>query len=238
MKCLQRCFLFLLIGILSGCAAHKVASSGSLTPSGFLSPDIQKKMRDGDAAKWEASKMYRDDNADWTQYEKVLIDPVIAYVSTDPNLKSTITQQEEQYIINYLHSSLVEQIKLSPYFSVATGPGPETIRAMFAITQLSASNTTMDAVSTYIPQARLLTSVGTAHREKPAFVGEIAVEAKLIDAQTRKLLAAGIDKRYGGKQWGKNIDQWADVKNIIDYYARAKMYRLCKQKKIPDCPTP
>jgi uncharacterized protein DUF3313 len=238
MKYFQRIFLYLLIGVLSGCASHIASSPEKLTPSGFLSPDVQKKMRDGDSAKWEPAKLYRNDNADWTQFDKILIDPVIVYVSTDPNLKAYISPEDEQYVINYFQSSLVEHVQLSPHFALATEPGPGTIRAMFAITQLAASSVTMDAVSTYIPQMRLVTAAGTMHREKPAFVGEIGVEAKWINSQNRELLGAAIDKRYGGKKWGKNLEQWADVKNVIDYYARMIMYRFCMQKKLPDCSTP
>ena len=134
MKCLNRFLLLFLIGTLSGCTAHIGASSGSLTPSGFLPLDIQKKMQDGDGAKWESYKIYRDDTVDWSQYDKIMIDPVIVYVSTDPNLQSEISQENEQYIINYFYASLVEHTKKSPHYSLATGPGPGTIRVMIAIT--------------------------------------------------------------------------------------------------------
>ena len=238
MKCLFRFFLMLLFGILSGCAAHTGASSGSFTPSDFLPPEAKKNLRDGNTANWESYKVYKDESVDWSQYDKIMVDPILVYVSTDPSLQSTISQENEQYVINYFHSSLVDYIQKSPHYSLAAGPGPGTIRVMIAITQLDASNVTLDAISTYIPQARLLSTVGTVHREKPAFVGEIGIEVKAKDANTGQLLAAGIDHRYGGKKWGKNIDQWADVKNIIDYYNKVIMYRLCKQKKNPDCPTP
>jgi hypothetical protein len=96
----------------------------------------------------------------------------------------------------------------------------------------------MGAISTYIPQVGLITSVATMASDKPAFVGEMGIEFKLTDSSTGKIMAAGMDKRYGGKKMGKGTDSWADVFNIMDYYVKLMGYRLCRMQERDNCVRP
>ena len=41
------------------------------------------------------------------------------------------------------------------------------------------------------------------------------------------MLAAAIDRRVGGKTLSKGIDNWADVKNAMDFWALQADYRAC-----------
>ena len=129
-------------------------------------------------------------------------------------------------------------IEDNPDWQIAPAPGPETIRMQCAVVDLGKSHVTMGAVSTYIPQVGLITSVATMASDKPAFVGEMGIEFKLTDSSTGKIMAAGMDKRYGGKKMGKGTDSWADVFNIMDYYVKLMGFRLCRLQENDNCERP
>jgi hypothetical protein len=235
MKRLSGICLVVFLTILSGCAATKPAKKVEM--SGFLSPETYGMMQDGNEEELEASKRYSAENVDWRMYNKIMLDPIVYFVGKRDQGEG-ISQEEKQRILDYFFSKLHKAIEESPYVEHATQPGPGTLRMQTAVVDLGESRVTMGAISTYIPQVNLITSIATIAKDKPAFVGEMGVEFKFTDSSTGKLLVAGIDKRYGGKKLGKGIDSWADAFNIIDYYARLLKYRICKLQERDNCEQP
>ena len=73
---------------------------------------------------------------------------------------------------------------------------------------------------------------------KPGFVGEASIEAKLTDAETGELLAAGVDRRSGGKRLKKGFGTWDDVNAIMRFWAKQAAYRLCLLRKDTNCVKP
>lgn len=73
---------------------------------------------------------------------------------------------------------------------------------------------------------------------KPNFVGSAVVQFKATDAKTGKVLAAGVDRRVGGKALDKGFDKWADVINIMDHWGELMKLRLCKMKGRANCQAP
>ncbi len=106
-----------------------------------------------------------------------------------------------------------------------------------AFTRLGNRNVTLDTVSTYVPQLRLVSEAKNVFTGKPSFVGEAAFEGRLTDAHTGELLGAAVDKRVGGKTI-KNMDSWLDVKNAIDYWVESFAYNSCTLRKGTDCKAP
>ncbi len=235
MKSFPGYFLVFCLTILTGCAATKTAKKVEV--SGFLSPEIYGMMKDGNEKELEATKRYSAENVDWRMYNKIMLDPIVYFVGKGEEGEG-ISQEEKQRILDYFFSKLHKVIEESPYVEHATQPGPGTLRLQAAVVDLGESHVTMGAISTYIPQVNLITSIATIAKDKPAFVGEMGVEFKFTDSSTGKLLVAGIDKRYGGKKLGKGTDSWADVFNIIDYYARLLQYRICRLQERDNCEQP
>ena len=219
----------LIVGLLmSGCYKQKGASAELVSQSGFLPQSVYAKMRDGDAEKYEPARVYRNDKAlGKGKYNKIMIDPIVVFANPYKEGEG-LTPEDAQTVVNYFHSSLVEKIKESPHMTEASGPGPGTVRMSIAITDMEGSDVALDTVSMYIPQVGMLARIGTMHREKPAFVGQLGIEFKVQDSQTAQLLAAGVDLRFGGKALGKDLDEWADVRRIIDWYVDVLSWRACK----------
>lgn len=225
------------VGLLSGCARTKQAAVAKVSPSGFLSEELCAKMSEGNREEFESALRYHNPRADWKKYDKILLDPIVLF-APERKAEEGLDPEDVQKIVDYMYSKLYMAIEDGPYMSHATKPGPNTVRFQFAITTLEESNVTMDTVSTYIPQPRLLTTVVTFNRDKPAFTGQIGIEFKLTDAKTGHVLVAGLDRRYGGKTWGKEIDSWGDVRAIIDLYVQILGYRTCRLQERPNCVRP
>jgi len=72
-----------------------------------------------------------------------------------------------------------------------------------------------------VPQARLLTTVGSMASGKQVFAGALQVETRLIDAASGKLLAAAVARSVGGSsiktaaQW-----EWGDAQNAMDEFSK------------------
>jgi hypothetical protein len=220
---------------LIGCAATKQAKK--VEGSGFINPEVYAMMKDGNKEELEAARRYGAKDVDWKSYNKIMLDPIVYF--DDPRDKGEgISQADRQRILDYFFSKLHQSIEKSPYLEHAKEPGEETLRLQAAVVSLAESQVTMGAISTYIPQIALITSIATVASDKPAFVGEMGIEFKITDASTGELLIAGIDKRYGGKKLGKGTDSWADVYNIIDYYVNLLGFRICRLQERDNCERP
>jgi len=220
--------------ILSNCATTKQAKK--VEGSGFLSPDIYAKMKDGNRDELEAARRYLAKDVDWKKYNKIKLDPIVVY--SGPQMDDGISEEDTQKILDYFFNKLHKSIEDSPYLEIAHAPGPTTLRIQGAVVDLGKSNVTMGAVSTYIPQVSLITTVVTMTKDKPAFTGELGIEFKFTDSSTGRIVAAGMDKRYGGKKMGKGTDSWQDVFNIIDYYVKVLGFRVCRLQERGNCEKP
>ena len=174
---------------------------------------------------------------DWHKYNKIQLDPVVFFTGQEKKDEG-ISQEDTQKILDYFFNKLHKSIEDSPNLEIAHAPGPDTLRMQFAVVDLGKSHVTMGAISTYIPQIGLITSVATMASDKPAFVGEMGIEFKITDSSTGKIVAAGMDKRYGGKKLGKGTDSWKDVFNIIDYYVELLGFRVCRMQERENCERP
>jgi len=62
---------------------------------------------------------------------------------------------------------------------------------------------------------------------------------KIKNAQTGELLAAGVDRRVGGKTLhAKSFDSWGDVEAIFAFWVDRFAYRLCKARQDTNCIPP
>ena len=202
-----------------------------------MSPEIYAMMEDGNREELEAAKRYLEKDVDWRKYNKILLDPIVFFTGQKMEDEG-ISQEETQRIIDYFFNKLHKSIEDSPNLEIAYAPAPDTLRMQFAVVDLGESHVTMGAISTYIPQIGLITSVATIASDKPAFVGQMGVEFKMTDSFTGKVVAAGMDKRYGGKKLGKGTDSWKDVFNIIDYYVKLLEFRVCRMQERNNCERP
>ena len=219
-----------LVGVLTlalaGCETDKTTSVGdSVRSSGFLS-DYSMLRYGGDG---QAISVYWNDQVDFNSYTKMLIEPVTIWTNPDAEFNE-VPAEERQELANAFHAALQET--LSEDFEIVRAPGPNTIRLRVALTEAVASSPVLDTISTYVPQARLISTVLTLGSDTKAFVGQARAEGEARDALSGVLLVAGIDQRAGTKALGGNtFDSWGDVREAFEAWAVQFRDNLRKRRK-------
>lgn len=111
--------------------------------------------------------------------------------------------------------------KFGEKFQIIATPGPGVMKLQVAITDAEEAAPGLRTISLVVPQARVLSTVGSLATGKQVFAGSLQAQAKLTDAATGQLLAAAVARGAGGgsikaaAQW-----EWGDVQNAMDLFSR------------------
>ena len=206
---------------LTGCATTKQAKKVETT--GFL-PDYSVLEPGGEG---RALLVYRNPSADFSKYDKVIIDRVTIWKSDGSSLDKVDPADLRRLALD-LHYAI--KGKLADDYTVVDAAGPGTLRVQVALTEAGQSNAAMDVFSTILPQARVLSAGKSMATGTEAFVGGAAAEAAISDAETGELLLAGVDKRTGGKSLKGSTDPWSDVHFAFEYWAQRMKERLAEER--------
>jgi hypothetical protein len=182
--------------------------------SGFLGKDYAL-LTPGETAKGQAGLRYFNPAAQWRQYSKIIIEPVTFWGDET----SKVPPSDQQALTTYFNGALEKEF--GQKFPLVATPGPGVMKLQVAITDAEAATPGLRTVSLIVPQARLLSTVGSLATGKQVFAGSLQAEAKLRDAATGQLLAALVARGAGGgsvkaaAQW-----EWGDAENAMDLFAR------------------
>jgi hypothetical protein len=199
--------------IVASCATTQMAEVKPES-SGFLGNDYAL-LTPGETAKGQVGLRYFNPAAQWRRYNKVMIEPVTFWGDE----ASKVTPSDQQALSTYFNGALEKA--LSEKFEIVTAPGPGVMRLQVAITDAEAATPGLRTVSLVVPQARLLSTVGSLATGEQVLAGSLQAEAKVRDAATGQLLTAAVARGVGGgsvkaaAQW-----QWGDVQNAMDLFAR------------------
>jgi hypothetical protein len=206
-----------MIMALAACSVTEQAKTDTVQETGFLKNYSQ--LQPG--AKDQALLVYFNPNARWTQYTKVMIEPVTFWGDASSN----VSVQDQQQLCSYYYNKLNEDVSQKFQIVDSAGPGVMTLRV--ALTDPTAATPVLRSVSVVIPQARLLNSVANLATGSYAFVGSAQSEGEVVDSQTGERLAAAVDKRSGGLSIkNANVWQWGDAENAMDYWSQRTADRL------------
>jgi Protein of unknown function (DUF3313) len=209
-----------------GCGSSRRAKD--VEPQGFL--DDYSMLTAG--AEGQAVLRYVSPSAEWTKYDKVLVEPVAVLGS--PGTRD-IPAEDLQTAANFLYAQLRQELRQD--FELVDAPAPNTLRVAAALTDAAPANQTMVVVSNVVPLAMATSGAYEYITGNPTFQGA-AAEAKVTDAQTGELLAAAVDKRMGGRTLASAETSWTDVNNILAYWAQLMRFRLCEQQGRAGCAPP
>jgi hypothetical protein len=216
----------LLTGLVSGCSQTvesqpsvvKQVETGQPAMSGFFGNDIAL-LQPGKEG--QAAMVYINPNAQWSKYNKILLEPVEFWDAAD----SSVSPSDQHMLTAYFYNTLKEN--LQKHFTLVDQGGPGVLTLQAALTNVTGATPGLRSVSVVVPQARILTGIASLATGSYAFVGSAEAEGKVIDSATGELLAAAIDKRAGGMalssaaQW-----KWGDAQNVMDYWAQKITNRL------------
>jgi hypothetical protein len=151
----------LLSGILAILAALTACSetTSQVELSGFLGDYSQ--LKEGRAD--QAQLIYIDSEADFSGYEKILIDPVVVWTGAGSSL-ADVSEKEQQRLADHLGAALREQLQLE--FDLVESPSPGTLRLRSAITAIRQSGASVELEVLDANSDKRLVAVADAHRGK------------------------------------------------------------------------
>jgi len=198
--------------VAAGCATTKVEGIKT-APTGFLGKDYAL-LTKGDVSKGQAGLRYYNPAAQWRTYSKVLLEPVTFWGEE----ASKVTAADQQALGTYFNGSLGKAF--GEKFEVVTVPGPGVLRLQVAVVDAEGATPGLRTISVVVPQARMLTTLGSLAMSKDLFAGSLQVEAKLTDAATGRLLSAAIARGVGGGSLKAAAQvQWGDAQNAMDLFS-------------------
>jgi hypothetical protein len=221
--------LGLCLAISSGCSTtQKVDIKQTEVNCAFLEKDCSMLTVGG---KEQTGLRYVNARAKWTQYNKIMIDPV-TYWGGDV---TTITTADQQMLVNYFFEQLKEQ--LGAKYEIVTQPGVGVMKLDVALIDAETATPVLRSISMIIPQAHLLSNLKYLATGTLPFVGAAQAEAKLSDSSTGEILFLAVDKQIGGGAFTNGFQwQWGDAEHAIDHWAElaaTKLSDLTSGKVIP-----
>ena len=208
---------------LGGCAS--TYQQRSVKGSGFLSDYRQLKDRGGDTAMLS----YIDPKVNFRAYNKIMLEPVRAYVSGKDSSMAKLSKENQQKLLNYFDARLRENLKRD--FALVNQPGPGVLRIRVALTEATGSNVALDTVSTILPIGLALSSVKAIATGEHLNVGTIGAECEGLDSMTNKRLFAAVDARVGRKITMKfdKFSKWHAAEDACDFWAEQLHERLLEK---------
>ncbi len=205
--------------LLSACTTtQKVAVNQADVNCAFLGNDCSLLTAGG---KEQAGMRYVNPSARWSQYNKVLIDPVTFWGGDSTKLSAA----DQQMLVNYFSQQLKE--KLGEKFQIVNQAGPGVMKLDVALTDAETATPVMRSISMIVPQAHMLANLKYLATGSMPFVGAAQAEAKITDSTSGQILAMAVDKRIGGGSFTTGFQwQWGDAENAVNHWAELMADRL------------
>lgn len=205
--------------LLNGCTTTQKASIDQTSMKCGLLANVCGKLTQG--GKDQASLRYINPSVQWTQYNKVLIEPVTFWGGDS----TSVSAADQQTLVNYFSQQLKEQF--GKKLQIVDQAGPGVMKLSVAMTDAETATPVLRSVSMIVPQAHMLSNLKYMATGTFPFVGGAQGEGKVTDSVSGDLLAAFADKRIGGGsavsgfQW-----QWGDAENTINKWSETLAERL------------
>lgn len=205
--------------LLTACTVtQKVPLEQASLHCGLLANECSKLTPGG---KDQASLRYFNPSAQWTKYDKILIEPVTFWGGDS----TSVSAADQQALVNYFSQQLREQ--LGEKFQIVDQPGPGVMKLTVAMTDAETATPVLRSISMFVPQAHMLSNLKYLATGTFPFVGGAQGEAKITDSVSGQLLTAAIDKRIGGGSFTTGFQwQWGDAENAIDKWCEMLTERL------------
>jgi len=210
----RRVASLVLLAVVAGCTSPR--SRVRTDVSGFL--DDYSLLRPG--APGEVALVYRNPQANWTSYDKVLLEPVTLWRSGRNSLDA-VPEEDLLRLVDGLEGAV--RRRLGEGFRLVDEPGPGVMRIRLAITEARASDPILDVLRAH-GGAATAAADGPLHPETRRFIEAAQIEGEICDAVTNQLLAAGVDRRR--REGALPVDTWAEVARAMDFWADRVCTRL------------
>jgi hypothetical protein len=195
-----------------------VSSNESPAATGFFGSELSL-LQPGQQG--QAAMIYVDPNANWKQYDKILLEPVEFW--DDPETK--VSPEDQDVLTAYFYNALMTELQKN--FTLVNQGGPGVLQLQVALVNATATIPGLRTVSVVVPQARILNLGQSLATGAYAFAGSAQAEMKATDSVTGQFLAGAIDQRGGGMAMSTALaGTWGDAENAMNYWAEKIASRL------------
>jgi hypothetical protein len=208
---LRACALLLLM---AACAPVRRPAPADM--SGFL--DDYRLLRPGGPE--EATLVYRNPDARWTAYDKVLLEPVTLWRSGRHSL-APVREEDLMRLVSLFEATV--RRRLGQDFPLVDRPGPGVLRIRLGITEARASDPVLDVLTAHGDTRMPPPARDALDDEMRRFVGHAAIEGEIRDAETGALLAQGVQRRR--REGARPLATWSDVERVLSAWTE----RLCER---------
>lgn len=177
--CLTTC------AVLAACTTADPTVYEGLASAAHLQPNPQDK---GGRVPYE----YRG-NADWRQYNKIIVEPVVVYTGRD-NQFVKMQEKDKAELAGYMRSEFAT--KLRTRFAVVDMPGSSTLRLRLTLTGAKTTTPVLGPFSHLDVGGGVYNSVQAVRGREGSMTGSVNYAVEIFDAQSNKLLRAYVTKQY------------------------------------------
>lgn len=143
---------------------------------------------------------------DLAKYTKFIIDPITVKFYA-PSSTTSVPPEDVQHLTDFLFQEINQT--LSTNYEIVSTPGPDVAQLRIAITDLKSSTPALNV----LPQTKLM-GIG---------LGELSIEAEVVDSTTGTQLAAIVESEKGSRLSFSGLSKWGDVEAIMrEWAARLK----------------
>ena len=154
---------------------------------------------------------------------------------TNPDLRGSV-QPSTNHLSQLLWSRVDEELRND--YTMTRGPGPGVMRVRIAITEAGKGIPVLDNLTAAYPTTLVMSKGKKALMGTETMVGKTSIEMEATDSQTGELLAAGVDRRGGGKYAWKALNRWEDVEQAYASWAKKMRWRACLLRDDSNCVKP
>ncbi len=209
-------FFVLVVMLFSGCATNKE----SLQPSSTFLGEYSNYLKPGEGEE-QPKLVWFKEGADFTRFEKVMVDYVIFAFAEDSEYKG-IDANELKEIADTASLALVNALQKE--FPVVSEPGPDVLRVRVAITDLKQSKPVLSGVTSVVPVGLAVSLVKKGSQDTWTGSGATRAEMMVLDSVTNEVLAAGMDERSAG--FTERFSKWGSTEEAFKFWGERFTKRL------------
>jgi hypothetical protein len=204
--------------LLASCASMGKDATGDVAPTkaGFLEGYYENLCPGPE----EGAKMrWLKPGVDFGQYDRVMVDSVIFYLSDESEHKG-IDGNEMKELTDTFNQEIVSALK--DKYPIVSEPGPDVLRIRIAITEIKQSNPGLSTVTSVIPIGLGVSLVKKGATGSYTGSGETGVEVMVLDSMTNEVIGAAQDERTAG--FSERFSKWGSAKEEFKFWAERLVF--------------
>ncbi|MGO6939407.1 DUF3313 domain-containing protein [Rhizobium johnstonii] len=132
-------------------------------------------------------------NVDWSQYNRIIVDPVAVYNGPD-NQFGKVLEKDKAFLANYMQVQFTEKLKTR--FAVVSTPAPATLRLHLTLTGAKATTAVLGSVTRIDVAGGLCNTAQAVRGREGSMTGSVNYAVEIYDAANNRLLSSYVTKQY------------------------------------------